>query len=77
MRHGCRHNLEEILAMGKPVVILKRWSFESHYYPYTHFLRGICIGHPRLPDGADIKTSEIECMQGREIETRNTIYILD
>lgn len=41
------------------------------------FLHGDCYGHPRFEDGTNIYTSHIVAINLPEVETRNTLYVLE
>ena len=67
--------------MSKPEVRLENWSVTqlNPYYPpeaqYSH-LRGDVVDHPRIGKMQGVVTSRIIGVDGRKVETNNTIYVL-
>lgn len=66
----------------KPVSIVSWRLLHSDAGPYTapeertSHLRGQVFGHPRKPDGMVVTTSAIVSVDGRMVQTTNTLYEL-
>lgn len=68
----------------KPVVTLKEWGVvagsDDPYMPPEVGgirLKGSAYGHPRHKDGEVVKTGVVQKVDGRIIETTNTVYVLE
>ena len=61
--------------VAKPEVRLEHWSKREHS-PGCDVLLGNAFGHPRFPDGTDVRTSQVLKIEGNRAETLNTIYLL-
>ncbi len=59
----------------KPIVTLKRWGKVGT--EDSNFLVGQAYGHPRFEDGTLIRSSRVIDDRGMEVETVNSIYLLE
>ena len=64
------------------MIKIDNWSTTDTIGPYDApelsrlRLHGMVFGHPRFPDGKEVRTSSIQNVNGRVIKTRNSIYKL-
>ncbi len=65
--------------MVKPKIFIEDWKIvEWIWVDNTEVIIGRCYGHPNIPDGTAIRTSEIvkKDIPNGVIETKNSMYIL-
>lgn len=59
---------------GKPAVYLKAHTAMAPMV--GHHMYGDAFGHPNYEDGTYVRTGPIIRIDGNEVETQNTVYIL-
>lgn len=62
-------------TQGKPVIDIYEWKIIDSYGE-SYLVGTIGPGHPRMPEGSTVRTSNILSQDKDRVETMNTIYLL-